>query len=343
MRETTDSELSAIIDNSQKGDALDCSLDCKHDINAISLLTDAQIFARIIKLLLREFCNVSVEEIEKSIQFYRENPGKESNMGDNDVVIIPSDSVSKEQRNGEIRYDKHYNVKTKNMEYWIKLELEAQNVTNDKTLGYHLENRVAYNLGRMMSGQKFVDFSNSDFDRLKKVKSIWICLNQATDSIIRFTYKPSLEYGDCDINSLQSEQFEGIIVNVRGSSEKKQIAKSNGSIISFLEAVFKVEDAATKKKVLQEEFHLKITNPLERRLEVMCGVTEFSKNEGREEGLKVGREEGIRLLQRAYVLHKQGCSFEEIADTLKISTQEAEKNSRSNFSFLTVRFYPILF
>ena len=62
---------------------------------------------------------------------------------------------------------------------------------------FHVENRIAYYMGRMISEQKGTEFVNSNYDDLKSVYAIWICMDtkKSENSIIEFGMKSSLIYG----------------------------------------------------------------------------------------------------------------------------------------------------
>ena len=56
----------------------------------------------------------------------------------------------------------------------IIVNVEAQNKYNP---GYPLIKRGIYYVSRMLSAQNGVDFKSGEYGKLKKVCSIWICLN----------------------------------------------------------------------------------------------------------------------------------------------------------------------
>ena len=52
------------------------------------------------------------------------------------------------------------------------VNIEAQKSSVSGRLGYHLENRIIFYLARMIATQKQTEFFHSDFDNLKKVRSL---------------------------------------------------------------------------------------------------------------------------------------------------------------------------
>ena len=84
--------------------------------------------------------------------------------------------------------------------------------TNPSKLGYHIENRVIFYLSRMISAQKEVEFVNSNYDDLKAVRSIWICMDSADDedSINRIRLTQENLYGNIMYPIRWTRQEKGI-------------------------------------------------------------------------------------------------------------------------------------
>jgi hypothetical protein len=56
----------------------------------------------------------------------------------------------------------------------IIINVEAQ---KDEPSKYDILNRAVFYVSRLISSQKERDFKNSDYDNIKKVYSIWVCMN----------------------------------------------------------------------------------------------------------------------------------------------------------------------
>ena len=78
----------------------------------------------------------------------------------------------------------------------VQEAVEAQRSTSNNKLGYHIESRIAYYMARMVSSQKNVEFIKSNYDELKDIYSIWICMDtqDGEDSIIELGIQPKLLY-----------------------------------------------------------------------------------------------------------------------------------------------------
>lgn len=149
------------------------------DENARTLLADKQLLAWILKYSVAEFQDMDIFDIISCIDDEIEvgtrmvDPGL-SNLGH----IAGSGTVDSVPGEGTIVYDIRFTAYHRGMEMKFLINLEAQKSSAPGKLGYHLENRIIYYLSRMISAQKQVEFFHSDFDNLKNVRSIWICMDQ---------------------------------------------------------------------------------------------------------------------------------------------------------------------
>ena len=124
----------------------------------------------------------------------------------------------------------------------ILVNIEAQKSTNPSKLGYHLDNRIIYYLGRMISAQKEVEFTKSSYDDLKAVRSIWICMDSADqeDSINRIKFTEETVYG-APIEMKNLNKVQGIIIRLR---KNENVEKSKNILIAMLEELLKKEAVA---------------------------------------------------------------------------------------------------
>lgn len=150
-------------------------------------LADPQVLAYILKYTMSEFENSSIDYIIGCIEEIevrsRNVDSGYSNMG----RIVGSQTVDLDPDEGEIRFDIRFilnHVKKRR----ILINVEAQNSSKKYELKYHIENRIQYYLGRMISAQKNTEFFNDDYDDLRKVVSIWLCMDSGKndDGITKF-------------------------------------------------------------------------------------------------------------------------------------------------------------
>lgn len=109
----------------------------------------------------------------------------------------------------------------------------------------------------------------------------------------------------------------------------KPDAENYTGILKFLDVLLSSSRAAAeKKKILEEEFGVAMSEELEREVLIMCNLSQGVKAEGREEGIGIGREEGIgigemRMLMR--LVQEGDLKPERAAEKANMTVEEFKK------------------
>lgn len=274
-----------------------------YDTNVKKLLADKQILSWILKYTVDEFKDMDIlnirscigNDIEVSTKYV--DPGL-SNLGRAQETFTEDDVPGE----GSIRYDIRFTAYHKEMELKILINVEAQKTSDSSRLGYHLENRIIFYLARMISAQKQTEFSHSDFDNLKPVRSIWICMDsEATeDSIEEIGLKSRMVFGTTS-NRHDTDLMKGIVVNIRngGGADKGDIKKSKNKLIAMLEELFSEKGVDEKKQILTNEYGMIMTEELEGRMQDMCNLSELVEEKGIEKGISLERINAIERMIKA--------------------------------------------
>lgn len=171
--------------------------------------------------------------------------------------------------------------------------MEAQKTSDSAKLGYHLENRIQFYLSRMISAQKSTEFFNSDYDSLKKVRSIWICMDGGADgdAIEEISFTKKLLFGHKSFFA-GADLMKGIIVHIRSGRCQ---GESRNALISMLEHLLCEMDIEEKKRILTEKYGMVMTEKLEGRIQTMCNWSEVIIERGMKQGIEQGIEQGVKL------------------------------------------------
>lgn len=262
------------------------SISAKYDESVKEMLADKQILARILKYTLEEFAN---EELSVIINSMDELAVSRIRMEPGHTNLNRVHKTSEEDQvigEGKIFYDIRFSVYHGNELLKILINIEAQKSTNPSKLGYHIDNRAIYYLGRMISAQKEVEFNNSHYDELKAVRSIWICMDSSDDedSINRIRFTRENVFGkEMDFENL--DKVQAVIIRLR---ENENAKTSKNELIAMLEELLKRDSAEAKKQKLEEKYDIVMEYDTERRVNTMCNLSEVMI----ERGVKQGREEG---------------------------------------------------
>ncbi len=268
-----------------------------YDTNIKLLLADKQILARILKYAVQEFKEMAVSDIMSSI-------GDEIDIGtkplDAGLSNLGRINLSNTEDNvpgeGKIFFDIRFSAYHREMEMKFLVNVEAQRSTAPSKLGYHLENRIIFYLARMISAQKQTEFFHSDFDNIKKVRSIWICIDNGEDgdSIEEIKLDRSTVFGN-KVSTHNIDLMKGIIINVRSGNYTKE---SQNTLISMLEKLLSQTSVDEKKQILTEKYGMIMTTELEGRLQTMCNLSENIKDQS----IKMERINAIeRMINAGFV------------------------------------------
>lgn len=229
------------------------------------------------------------------------------------------DSIPNE---GYVTYDIRFIMAVASAALEIIINIEAQRTSDFKKLGYHIENRIVFYLARLISSQKGINFVKSEYDNIKKVYSIWICMDAADDedSISSISLKSECLFGkQCDFTEL--DKMCGMVIRIRNN---ENAAESRNRLIAMLEDVLSTQDGESKKRKLEEKYDMKITTELEGRFSSMCNLSEVVEERGIKKGMEQGIEQGIRGL--VDILRDMGTPKEIIIDRImeKFALTEAQ-------------------
>ena len=241
-----------------------------------------EMLARILKYSLQEFQDDDIEDIMRNMDMpvvsqVRMEPGQ-TNLNKVETTS-EEDSVPGE---GKVFYDIRFSAFRGTEQIKILINLEAQKTTKESKLGYQLDNRIIYYLGRMVSAQKEVEFTRSNYNDLKHVRSIWICMDSEDDedSINRICLMQETVYGKEMVLS-NLDKVVGVIIRLR---KNEDAVESKNILIAMLEELLKKDSVDVKKQKLVEQYGLIMNDETGRRLDVMCNLSEVVMEKGIEKG-----------------------------------------------------------
>ena len=244
----------------------------KVDEKIKALLADKQILARILKYSVEEFKEYDILEIinrieEVEILEVPVDAGLSYKSKNEFGKISGSNTEDNVPGEGVIYYDIRFNVTKGKKCIKVLINIEAQATTSVSRLGYHIENRMTYYLSRMISAQKEQEFFGSDYDKIKEVISIWICMDarKNEDSIIEYQLRPEVKFGE-NIHPEEINLLKGILIKIRGG---KNMTQSKNKLIEILEYVIADHSVEEKKNYLKNECGVEMTKELERKVEAM--------------------------------------------------------------------------
>lgn len=279
--ETTISQGLYITDDSARYDAA-----CKR------VLSEKSILARIMKACLEEYRDCDVNDIaEKYIEGQPQVSAVPLLPDEEGTMIRGMDTEDKSVHEGTVTYDIRFSaiVPGSGEPIGLIVNIEAQ---NDYYPGYPLVKRGIYYCSRMISSQYGREFTGSHYEKLKKVYSIWICMDPPKSKMNRITrYRLVEEHlvGGGD-EPVRNYDLLSVIMLCLGGPE----GANYDGVLRLLDVLLSNEtDEAEKRKILQDDYDIQMTQTLETEVSVMCNLSKGVREKGIAEGIIRGRAEGI--------------------------------------------------
>jgi hypothetical protein len=195
--------------------------------------------------------------------------------------------------------------------------------------------------------EKETVFAGSDYNSLKKVYSVWICL----DAPLK-TANQVIRYGMAEL--CQTDETQGVhkagaaydLLEIMMICLNDGCQKSGGPVIDMLGTLFSLAlSKERKRKILEEEFSITFKQE-EHEMLTVADYIEYVAEKCEERGIKLGEERGIKLGEERGIklgeeraekraedkiknvvanMLRQGMSEKEIQILLGVSTDEVRK------------------
>lgn len=201
------------------------------------------------------------------------------------------------------------------------INVEAQNEVEN--LSYDIVTRGIYYCARMISSQKQREFVKSEYEKIKKVYSIWVCTRckeeYRKDTITSYSFEQTNvvgNYPDKDKYDLMTVVVIGLAEEVAGASSEE--LKLHRLLETFFASAL---SKAEKRDIVENEYRIPYNEDIERSVEEMCNASQGVLNKGIEIGTEKGIEIGV-IKGKIEAYHEIGMSASEIADKINISEKE---------------------
>ena len=224
-----------------------------------------------------------------------------------------------------IRFDIIFYVRMKDGLTQIIINVEAQ---KEEPRKYKIVNRAIFYICRIVSSQKGRDFVNSEYDDMKRVYSIWICMNMKEHSLSHIHLEEQQIIGshkwkgDLDLLNII---IIGIAKNLPEKEEKYELHRLLSALLS---SDLEVED---KLDIMEKEYDIPLENDIRKDVKEMCnlsqGIREEAFEEGQEYGYREGQEKGEKqkLVRVVTKMHEAKFPLEQIAAIAEISMEKVKE------------------
>ena len=284
----------------------------QYDTRVKRLLAQKSILAHILVKTVDEFKGMKPEDVvkyiegEPSISVVPVEPGL-ANMEKTDATgqrIVGLNTENAEINEGLVRFDIIFYVRMKNGLSQIIVNIEAQ---KDDPTEYKILNRAIFYVSRLISSQKERDFVNTNYDDIKQVFSIWICMNMDDNSLshIHLTkdemLKPCNWKGNLDLLNIV---LIGITNEIPEHDEKYEMHRLIGALLS---SELKEQE---KLDIIEHEYNIPISQEFREDVSIMCNLSQGIEDK--------------TIAKIVMNMYKIGYTPNQIADAVGVSVDEVE-------------------
>lgn len=212
-------------------------LRAQYDTHAKRLLSARPVLARILQKTVEECALFTVEQIMAQLDPDIHISSEPVDPGMERTWIAGDDTRNRLSEEGTVTYDIrfHMHLPAENGQGCGKRLLFDLETQKEYYVKYRLITRGIYYAARMLSAQKNREFTGSEYSNLKKVYSIWICMNEEKDpgerSSLYRLLNTLLSF------SLTPEEKEHILEKEYGISMEMKIRKELEAMCNLSEAI----------------------------------------------------------------------------------------------------------
>ena len=145
----------------------------------------------------------------------------------------------------------------------------------------------------MISAQYGTEFTNAHYEKIKKVYSIFICMNppkNRKNTINKYSIKEDNVVGNTKEEKENYDLLTAIMLCLGDPEEK-----IDSGILRLLEVLLSSKRTVEEKKqILEKEYDIKMTETIESEVSKMCNLSDGVERQGIEKGLKQGLQQGLQ-------------------------------------------------
>ena len=317
----------------------------QYDASAKRLLGQKSILAHILVKTVDEFQGMNPREVERYIEgtpcisTVPVEPGLTNAVrGKNGERLTGFNTESGELQEGLVRFDIVFYVRMpgksgKGELTQVIINVEAQ---KDEPGGYEILNRAIFYVSRLISSQKERDFENSSYDDMKRVYSIWVCMNMEENTMSHIHLTKDDLIGRHDWKGkldLLNIVMIGLAKELPEHSEMYELHRLLGALLSNRLSL------GEKLDIIGGEYAIPMEEDLRKDVSAMCNLSQGIEEEGiaighaagleegRTAGLAEGHEAGLIEGEAGLILkmYKNGFTAEQIAAATDKDIKEVER------------------
>lgn len=296
-----------------KNAVMTTDIEAQYDENAKRLLGNKYILAHILVASMDEFKGMNPKDVvsyiegEPIIGIVPVEPGMTNAVREEKgqrVVGFNTENV--EAHEGLVRFDIVFYVRMRDGISQIIVNIEMQ---KDNPTKYKILNRAVFYVSQLVSSQKERDFTKTNYDDIKRVFSIWICMGMDEDSLDYVHLTNDRLLGD----HVWEGKMDLLNIVLIGMSKELSAQEGHHELHRLLGALLSAKLPVEEKlDILEMEYEIPMEEEEKEEVRVMCNL-----GEGIREKAEARGEAKVIL-----GMYRKGYSLEQIADVAEKSVEE---------------------
>ena len=175
----------------------------------------------------------------------------------------------------------------------------------------------------MISAQYGTEFTKGEYGKIKKVYSIWVCMNppkERRNTITQYSIQEKHIIGEA-VEQVRNYDLMSAVMICLGDEDDKNY----GGLLKFLEVLLSEEKSPeTKKEILETEFEVPMTQTLESEVRYMCNLSQGVAERAMEKGVAQGENRAMLTAIRN-LMETLGVTSDKAMDALKVPEEDRAK------------------
>ena len=292
-------------------------IEAQYDENAKRLLGNKYILAHILVASMDEFKGMNPKDVvsyiegEPIIGIVPVEPGMTNAVREEKgqrVVGFNTENV--EAHEGLVRFDIVFYVRMRDGISQIIVNIEMQ---KDNPTKYKILNRAVFYVSQLVSSQKERDFTKTNYDDIKRVFSIWICMGMDEDSLDYVHLTNDRLLGD----HVWEGKMDLLNIVLIGMSKELSAQEGHHELHRLLGALLSAKLPVEEKlDILEMEYEIPMEEEEKEEVRVMCNLGEGIREKAEARGKAIGEAKVI------LGMYRKGYSLEQIADVAEKNVEE---------------------
>ena len=265
------------------------------DRNVKKILSHEFVLAPLMRMSIPEFKGFSdeyiirncfVDQPEISRYAVHQDEGGKPDSDQRITQMNSEDSAANEQ---VIHYDIRFTARVPKTDREIRVIINLE-VQADDDLPYRVVTRGLYYCARMISAQYGTVFTHSEYDKIQKVYSIWICPDSHTgqNAITDYMIREKVRLGENTSEPADYDKLQVIIVTL-----SKDGTNSTDQLIRYLSLLLSNElPLEERKQRLESDYQVPMTYELGKEMSSVCNMGEAIRRKAEQKGWNEGHSSG---------------------------------------------------